>query len=170
MRRLFRRLFLALILLSIICISSAQAQSPQGKNFGFGIVLGEPTGGTLKFWTQRPNAIVVNIGSSYFGNLRIGADYLWHFDAFNSDIAFLYAGPGAAIGFGEGKGFWYKGKNGFYFRENKGAGLGVRGVFGVNVVPQRIPLEFFFEVGALIGIVPDFGSAVDAALGMRFYP
>jgi len=30
--------------------------------------------------------------------------------------------------------------------------------------------EFFFEIGVLLGLVPDFGSAVDVALGMRFYP
>ncbi|MFO7445455.1 MAG: hypothetical protein R6W90_03775 [Ignavibacteriaceae bacterium] len=156
--------------LGLILLSSGftQAQSPGGKDFGFGIILGDPTGATVKFWTYPNNAFVIDVGASYFGSPRIGVDYLWHFDAFNSRIAKLYAGPGAAIGIGEGKGFWYRDSDGFLRRDD--SGLGVRGVFGVNVIPETAPLEFFFEIGALIGIVPDFGSGVDAALGMRFYP
>ena len=143
------------------------SQSPQGKDFGFGIIFGDPTGGTLKFWTQRDNAFVIDVGASFFGKPTIGVDYLWHFDAFNSDIAYLFAGPGDAIGIGEGDGFWYKGR---FHRTGNEIGLGARGVFGVNVIPRYTPLEVFFEVGVLLGLVPDFGSAVDVALGMRFYP
>ena len=43
-------------LIIILCssyIGNSFAQSPEGKNFGFGIVLGDPTGGTAKFWTSR---------------------------------------------------------------------------------------------------------------------
>ncbi len=76
-------------------------------------------------------------------------------------------GPGGVLGIGEGNGFWYKGK---YHRTSGNFGLGARGVFGINVVPERTPLEIFFEMGVLVGLAPDFGSSVDAALGMRFYP
>jgi len=165
MRKLF---VLAVTIFIIISSQSIFAQSPQGREFGFGIMLGDPTGATLKFWTNYENAFVVDIGSSYFGSPRIDGDYLWHFNAFRSNIVKLYAGPGVAIGLGNGHGFFYN-DEGFYVRTG-GAGLGVRGVFGVNVIPQTTPLEFFFEVGLLVGIAPDFGSAVDAALGLRFYP
>ena len=166
MRKLF---VLAIVFFLLINSQNIFAQqSPQGKQFGFGIMLGDPTGATLKIWTENENAFVIDIGSSYFGSPRLDGDYLWHFNAFHSNIAQLYAGPGVAIGFGNGHGFWYN-DNGFYVRDN-GAGLGVRGVFGVNVIPRNDPLEFFFEVGVLVGIAPDFGSAVDAALGLRFYP
>ncbi len=164
-----RRLFVLAVAIFILAnTQSIFAQSPQGKQFGFGIMLGDPTGATLKFWTQNENAFVVDIGSSYFGSPRIGGDYLWHFNAFHSSIANLYAGPGVVLGFGRGHGFWYS-DEGFYAR-GSGTGLGVRGVFGVDVVPRDNPLEFFFEVGVLVGLAPDFGSAVDAALGLRFYP
>jgi hypothetical protein len=43
-------------------------------------------------------------------------------------------------------------------------------MFGLNVIPRRTPLEFFLEVGPLIGITPAFGVAVDWAIGVRFYP
>lgn len=157
----------------LITINTAdlKAQSPNNEDFGFGLILGDPTGATLKFWTQRSNAFVIDVGASYFGSPRIGVDYLWHFDAFKSDIAYLYAGPGGVIGFGEGRGFYYKDKNDkFYFRDDDELGLGVRGVFGVNVIPRDTPIETFFEIGVLMGLVPDFGTGIDAAIGIRFYP
>ena len=163
-----RLLFIALT--ALLINNSLFAQSPEGKTFGFGIVLGEPTGVTLKFWTQRSNAFVLDIGASYFGSPRIGLDYLWHFDAFNSSQVKLYAGPGVVIGIGQGNGFWYKEKHGFYYRAGSEIGLGARGVFGVNFVPRSSPLEMFFELAAMVGITPVSGSAFDAAIGIRYYP
>lgn len=162
-------LFIVLILTGIIT-NNAYSQSPGSKNFGFGIILGDPTGLTLKYWTQRDNALVFDLGASYFGSPRIDVDYLWHFDAFRSNIAKLYAGFGGVLGIGEGKGLYYTEHHGFYFRTDNGLGLGVRGLIGVNVIPRNSPLEFFLEAGLLVGLSPDFGSAGDVGLGIRFYP
>jgi hypothetical protein len=158
----------AALILFITIIFSANVYSqyaPEGKSFGFGIKLGEPTGATLKFWTVSPNAFVIDVGASSFGSPRIGVDYLWHFNAFNSRMVNLYAGPGAALGFGKGRGFWKK-----YDRDVNEIGVGIRGVFGVNFVPERTPLEIFLELGVLMGLVPGFSSHVDVGLGIRFYP
>lgn len=161
-----------LILATLLaCPDAAQAQSPEGKEFGFGLILGEPSGGTVKLWLNQENALTANIGASYFGSPRIGVDYLWHFDAFNSSIVNLYAGPGAVLGIGSGKGFWYRDKDGkFYGRESGETGIAVRAMLGINIVPRNTPLEIFVELGPLVGITPDFGSAFDAAIGIRFYP
>lgn len=172
MKNLLNMIRTAIVLsMFVVATLDAVAQSPRNKDFGFGIILGEPTGGTVKFWLNRENAITASIGASYFGSPRLGADYLWHFDAFSSSVVKLYAGPGLAIGFGEGKGFWYKeGKDRFWVREGSETGFAFRGIFGVNVVPRNTPLEIFFELGPLVGVTPDFGSAFDAAVGVRFYP
>ncbi len=159
------------ILLLIFSLQISSAQGPGGKSFGFGIMFGDPTGGTLKFWTSRENAFVVDVGSSYFGGLRFNGDYLWHFDAFNSHVVKLYAGPGVVVGVGEGHSYWYKEDHErFYFRDRGEAGIAVRGVFGVNIIPKRAPIEIFLELGVLIGISPAFGTGVDTGLGIRFYP
>lgn len=163
------RKLLFFIFTCFILITSETGAQSRSDNFGFGIILGDPTGLTLKLWTTPRNAFVFDIGKSYFGSPRIGVDYLWHFDAFHSNVANLYAGPGGVIGIGEGNGFWYTDNNGFLHRGNE-AGFGIRGVFGVNIVPERTPLEIFFEVGALVALAPNSGSAIDAALGIRFYP
>ncbi len=152
------------------------AQRPSG-DFGFGLILGDPLGGTIKYWLNGTNALVADIGESYFGNPRIDVDYLWHFNSFNSRVVLLYGGVGGAIGFGNGYGYYgvfYK-KDGekerFYYRTNSGSvGIGIRAIFGLNIVPKRTPLEFFVEAGPLIGITPAFGVGIDLAVGVRFYP
>lgn len=159
-------LFVFIILLSGIELTQAQ-YAPQGKQFGFGIILGDPTGGTAKLWLTRDNALAFHLGASFFGSPRIGVDYLWHFNAFSSDIVNLYAGPGGVIGLGEGHGFWSKNK---FIRTGNEVGIGGRAMFGIDIVPQRTPLEIFIELGVLIAFIPDFGSAADAAVGVRFYP
>jgi hypothetical protein len=162
----------AVLLVMIIVFASGfttiEAQfTPQSKKFGFGIMLGDPTGGSAKLMLNRENALAFSLGASYYGSPRIGVDYLWHFNAFDSDIANLYAGPGGVIGFGKSSGFWSKGR---FVRTGNEVGLGARGIFGVNILPRRTPLEVFVEIGVLLGLAPDFGSAVDAAVGVRFYP
>ena len=158
--------------------SSLFAQGPEGKDFGFGLILGEPTGGTIKYWLNSENALVGDIGYSYFGAPRIDIDYLWHFHAFKSNIVKLYAAFGGAVGFGNGYyGVFYKHNHyneedhPFYYRGygTSDIGFGIRAMFGLNIIPKRTPLEFFLEVGPLIGISP-FVAAMDAAVGVRFYP
>lgn len=165
-----RRLLLVLSVV-LLCWSSVPLAQGSRGDFGFGIILGEPTGATVKYWFSGQTALAASIGGSYFGAPRLQVDYLWHFDAFESRIIGLYAAPGLALGFGNGNGYWYKEKHGdFYYKNDNELGLGIRGVFGLNVVPRRTPLEIFLEAGALIGLAPDFGSAMDLALGIRFYP
>ena len=174
----FASYFILLFILSGIS-SSSFAQGPGGKDFGFGLILGDPLGATIKYWTGPTNALVADIGESYFGSPRIDVDYLWHFNAFNSRIVNLYAGIGGAIGFGNDYGYYgvfyrrdYEGKPPFFDRAyyNSDVGFGIRAIFGLNIVPKRTPLEFFVEAGPLIGISPAFGVGLDLALGVRFYP
>ena len=164
-----KMIVLAASLIILISSQSLFGQSPEGKQWGFGIMVGDPVGLTVKYWTNPENAFVFDVGSSYFGSPRFDADYLWHFDAFRSRIAKLYAGPGAALGFGTGHSFYYN-NSGTLVGESNTTGLGVRGVFGLSVIPDNTPLDVFFEVGLLVGLTPNFGSDVDASLGIRFYP
>lgn len=163
-----------LIIATVFAIGlNLYAQGPRGKDFGFGIMLGEPTGLTGKFWTNNENAFAISLGSSYFGGLRITGDYLWHLNVFNSSIIKLYTGPGVALGFGDGNDWIYekdKGNDKFFYRDDDDFGLAARGVFGLNIIPRRTPLEIFVEVGVLVGLMPNFGTAGEAAIGIRFYP
>ncbi len=159
---------IAFVMLASVPVS-AQAQGPEGKDFGFGIILIQPLGGTIKYWTSPTNAFVADIGSSYFGALRLQFDYLWHFNPFHSYIVKMYAGPGLAIGFGAGREIFVNQHGDEFVTSDNSTGVGIRAIFGINVIPQRTPLEMFFELGPLIGISPT-GVGLDLALGIRFYP
>ncbi len=102
--RIFKYVLLIAVFL-ILSVPQLLSFAPRNKSFGFGIMVGEPTALTIKIWTSKENALVFSLGNSYFGSLRIGADYLWHFNSFNSNIVNLYAGPGVAVGIGESGGW-----------------------------------------------------------------
>lgn len=159
------------ILAISLTASSVFAQGPEGRNFGFGLILGDPVGATIKVWTAPDQAFTGMIAASYFGSPRIGGDYIWHFDAFRSDVVKMYAGPGLVLGLGRGAYYIYR-RNGdvFYVRDEGVAGIAARVMLGLNIVPRQTPIEIFFEVGPLVGISPGFGAAVDLGLGIRFYP
>jgi hypothetical protein len=162
--------FLSLVLLIIIISHPVRASESKGS-LGIGLQLGDPSGFTVKYWTTQRTAFDGYIGGSYFGSPCIGIDYLWHFPPRESNIVHFYTGLGGAIGFGNGHGIFWKYNSGdFYYRNNGGIGLGARGLAGITVEPHTVPIEFFFELGLLIGITPNFGSAFEAGIGLRFYP
>jgi len=164
----FKFLILAIIIM-LISATESKPNAPQGKNFGVGIILGEPTGLTIKLWSQPNEAFAFSVANSYLGNLRLGMDYLWHFNAFNSNVVNLYAGPGVAIGIGDNGGWLYTNDNKTWYKEKDDIGLGVRIVFGMNIVPRNSPLEFFGEMGYMLGFLPGNYSNVEGALGIRYY-
>jgi len=168
-------IILLVLTFSTIFVNGTSLRAQTG-DFGFGLILIEPLGATVKYWTASNQAIDADIGESYFGAPRVDVDYLWHFNSFNSHVALLYGGLGASFGFGYGYSYdiiYARDENGtpFYYRTvNNSFGFGVRMLFGLDIFPKRVPFEFFAQIGPLIGIVPVFGVGFDFAIGARFYP
>jgi len=158
------------MILFVVITGSLSAQGPRGKDLGFGLVLGEPTGLTLKYWLNKENALNFDLGNSFFGATRIDIDYLWHFDAFSSKIIKMTAGFGGVFGIGRGNDWWYHDRHGWYYRDGGNFGFGVRGLIGLNIIPKKAPIELFLNLGVLVGIHPDFGSGFEGSAGIRFYP
>ncbi len=158
-------------ILTFLVMSALPLKSfaPMGRDFGLGIMIGEPTGLTAKIWTRQNTAFAISLGNSYLGSFRVGLDYVWHFNAFNSSVVNLYAGPGVAIGIGESSGWWYKNNDKYWYKQNDEIGLGVRGLFGINIVPRNTPLEFFGEIGIMVGMVPSTHTNAEGAIGIRYY-
>jgi len=158
-------LFCAFLFLATSCY----AQMPAGKNFGFGAELGEPSGITVKYWTDKTHALGGTIGSSYYGSPRIDVDYYWHYNAFNSSVVNLFVSVGGVLGFGDYRdGWWYK-KDKYESRKGKMA-LGARGAIGINILPRTVPLEIFVELGVVESLLPFIATSPEAAFGVRFYP
>lgn len=160
---------IAIALLFILNSSVCYGAGPNDKNFGFGVTLGDPMGGTMKYWTDTQSAFNFAVGGSQFGKPRIGADFLWHFDAFGVDVFRLYAGPGVVIGVGNGTGKTDDDRQ-FYDLKQSEIGMATRAIIGVALIPRDIPFELFLEMGPLVGLAPKVGSSFDFGIGFRFYP
>ena len=95
-------------IITLCLLFAAQGSLAQGSGFGLGLIIGEPTGISAKYWTSSVNAFDFGLGWSIGGD-RIGKykgfydggsrihfhmDYLWHsFNAIHSSERFpLYYG------------------------------------------------------------------------------
>jgi hypothetical protein len=48
-------------------------------------------------------------------------------------------------------------------------GLGVRIPLGLAILPTKLPLEFFLEVGLGLRVIPATHADIDGGLGVRYY-
>jgi hypothetical protein len=149
-------------------LSSAGAIA-QERNFGLGVILGEPTGISAKLWVSSISAFDFGLGWSFGGDrisdynggyngksrVHFHMDYLWHwFDAIHSSEQIpLYTGVGGRINAGAG----YK------------SSTAVRGVFGIAWLPRRTPIDIFLELVPSLQVVPSTSFGIDAGLGARFF-
>lgn len=147
-----RLLFLLILLL--VTFSSSYSQE---KGFGLGIIIGEPTGLSAKYWTTATNAFDFGLGYSFSpknSRLHLHADYLFHSTLANTPEKFyLYYGPGVRI----------------KTREDDDSVLGIRGAVGIIWVPKNTPLDFFFEVVPVFTLIPATSFDINAGLGARYY-
>jgi hypothetical protein len=167
MKKLF--ILIGLIALISLSVTDLKAGPPMGREFGLGLMAGEPTGITAKIWTKSNTAFAISLGNSYLGKYRFGLDYLWHTNAFNSQVIGLYFGPGVAIGVGESGGWWYSKNGKTWYKEESDIGIGVRGLLGINIIPRNTPLEFFAEIGLMVGVNPSTSVNTEGAIGFRYY-
>lgn len=129
----------------------------QTRGFGAGIIVGEPTGISAKYWISSQNALDFGLGYSFVnkGRLHFHMDYLFHHqNVFRSTENFaLYYGPGFRL----------------KTVENEDARLGVRFNVGLVWLPRNAPIDIFVEVAPLLDIIPATDFSVNAGLGFRFF-
>ena len=147
------------ILYLIIIILSGTLSPAQDKGYGIGIILGEPTGLSGKYWLNNTNAIDFGLGFSFthFNNsgIQLHCDYLWNiYDLFKTSEKFvIYYGPGIKILTG--------GSN--------DAKLGIRGVAGIGWFIKDAPLDLFFEAAPVVDLIPGTILKIDGGIGARYY-
>ena len=153
-----RTLMLVVVLASLW--SCVYGSSDRGK-LGIGVVLGAPTGFSVKYWQNPRVAYQGSIGGMYKGGLMIGADYLVHEKALkNPDLPFYY-GAGLFIG--------NAGFGGPDFTQGRFA-LGVRGAFGVDYLVPDHPFDISLELGPALLLTPVVGMGLELSIAVRFYP
>ena len=147
-----KKLSLLIVLLVFLC-SPIMAQD---KSFGLGIILGEPTGISLKLWTGENSAIDGAAAWSFRekGFFHIHFDYLFHnFSMFNVKKGRLpfYYGIGGRIRF-----------------ENE-TKFGIRIPLGIAYIFEEAPFDIFLEIVPLLNLVPDTKFDINASIGFRYY-
>ncbi len=161
--------WMLVFLFAFLYLGSSRAVAQGQGQFGFGLILGEPTGISWKYRIDHLHAIDGAIGFAPFDRARIHIDYLWLFRPFRDPNFSLHFGIGGAIGFGSSETVFTRHGN-TYFAQSGTLGFGLRVPFGINYAIPRAPLELFFEIAPLVIVTPSGGAGVDFGLGVRFYP
>lgn len=140
----------------------AGAYGPKEKKFGAGIVLGDPTGFTLKGYVAPKLAIDGFVSWSFVEEafVLIG-DVIYEFAEIPVETRKItlpfYAGAGAKIGVDQG------GKN------NNRTVAGLRIPVGIAVQFVQYPIEIFLEVAPGMEVAPSTAVDVTGGLGGRYY-
>ena len=150
------KMYKRILLLTALIIAITSSASGQSSGFGAGIMIGEPTGISLKNWISKTNAWDVGVawGFGKHGAFHIHGDYLWHeYDLIKVDTGILplYYGVGVRVLFADD------------------SHLGIRGVVGLDYLFDGLPLDVFLELVPIFDIVPGTGFSFNGALGIRYF-
>lgn len=148
-------------------------------NFGLGVMLGEPTGLSAKYWLSNAGAIDFGLTYAFGAYFALLADYLWHFpQAFASSGShgseFVpYIGVGAILFFNSQDHYAYDqfGNRVVYYHGYGGSslGAGLRVPLGLEFLPRKAPLGVFAELVPGVGVVPGMFGFFQGDIGIRFY-
>lgn len=132
---------------------------------GVGVIVGEPTGLSLKYWLDDTHAIDGAAAWSFWDNdgFQLHADYLWHnFDLIDSGSASgklpVYCGVGARLKFEDNEG-----------RHDGDTVFGIRVPLGISYLFGDTPVDIFAEVVPVLDLSPDVDLDLNLAIGLRFY-
>lgn len=130
--------------------------TPLEKRFGLGVVLGEPTGISGKYWTGPTTALDGGVAWA-FGEksaLHVHVDHLFHhFNLIKVEKGRLpvYYGLGARVKL-----------------EDKSR-VGVRVPVGLEYLVDGAPLDIFVEVAPIVELIPATGVSVNGGAGIRYF-
>ena len=129
----------------------------QQSGIGVGVILGEPTGISLKLFLSQKNAVDLAVGYSMLEEdryLNFHADYVYHTSS-------LAASKAVKIPF-------YFGVGGRVRLEEEDL-VGVRVPFGLDFMLRKAPLDIFVEVAPVMEIIPETKFNFEAGIGIRFF-
>lgn len=143
-----------IFLLALLLLCSTAAEGSKG--WGIGVIIGEPTGLSLKFWNSRTTAFAAAAAWSFREEqkLHLHMDYLFH----NFRLAKvrggrlpLYIGIGGRVKFED---------------ETR---IGVRLPVGACYILKSHPIDIFFEIAPLLDLLPETGFDINASIGIRYF-
>ena len=148
----------------LLFVSGARADD----GFGVGIILGEPTGISIKKWISNDTAIDAAAAWSFSENasFQFHADYLVHnFVVLKSAVPEgrlpVYVGIGGRIKL--------QNNDNLNRRNDHDALLGVRIPFGISYLFAKAPVDIFAEIVPVLDLIPGTDFDINGAIGARFY-
>jgi hypothetical protein len=139
----------------VLLFTCRAASASQAGQLGAGVILGSPTGLSVKYFltdTHAVDAVLGEIG----GNLSVHADFLWH--AWDASPQPAAGRLGAYLGLGA------------RLRDaREDVQVGVRAVAGGALRLRAHPVEIFAEVAPVFQLVPSDFVQLDGGVGVRFY-
>ncbi|MEQ1877943.1 MAG: hypothetical protein ABL958_14975 [Bdellovibrionia bacterium] len=167
-----KKLFCALLIVSSFSIG-AFADSPGAGRLGAGIMIGEPTALTGKYWLTRNQAVDFGFGFWTYHSTIIFGDYHWywpeifgHKNKFVGDLS-LYVGVGGGVASWRDR-YWCN-RWRCEATGDSGTAIFVRVPVGVEWFPGHPPLGVFVEVSPSFSISPGMSGYLDFATGIRYY-
>jgi hypothetical protein len=149
------------LLVSSLCVAVGPAIATEGgaaKNhtWELGVLLGEPTGFSAKYWTTWETALDFGAAWSFEGKgqFHFHSDYIFHnFNAIKVDQGSLpiYFGIGGRIRLDEND-----------------SRLGLRLVVGAEYLFDQYPMSLFFEIAPIVDFAPETEASVNGGLGVRY--
>ena len=126
------------------------------RPFGLGVIIGEPTGISGKYWLSPGAAIDFATAWSFSGDadFHVHADYLFHVNTARqvgrAPIHFFY-GAGAR------------------FKTTSDQRLGLRIPVGLEFIPRGAPMEIFAELAPILDFIPDTTLRMNIGVGVRYF-
>jgi len=122
-----------------------------------GVLLGEPTGFSAKYWTTLNTALDFGAAWSFEGKgqFHFHADYLFHnYDLIKVDRGSLpvYFGIGGRV----------------RFDDDGDSRLGLRIVIGAEYLFDEYPMSLFFEIAPIVDFAPDTEADLNGGFGIRY--
>ena len=163
------RIFCCAALLATVCGLCARADetdaltkdigpSDAGR-LGAGIIVGEPTGASVKYWFNDLMAIDGAAGWSTHdhSDFYLHSDVLWHnFDLIPVPRGRLpvYIGAGGLVRFRD---------------DNRDNQVGIRVPVGLSYMPDGLPIDVFAEIGPALDVSPNVQGEVTGGIGIRYW-
>ena len=145
-------------LLFLVCMLAAGTNplwAQKAGDIGAGVILGDPTGATAKFWLNDSRALDAGMGFST--DLTLYGDYLWHswkvLPQPSEGRLPAYLGLGAQIG----------------DSSHRDSNLGLRAVAGIAYWLPRNPVEIFLDIVPVFHLSHGEGADINVSIGLRYY-
>lgn len=168
-----------LVALAAMSPAGARAQVAPEQSFSLGVILGDPSGVTIRQPLGQQDAIQAHLGLSLFPGDALSLMVDWTTDAWdflhadhNTASLFLYMGAGAKAEWFTGRYYAYDHSHLIGYEDESHFGIGVRLLFGLRLALLEAPFDLFIEA-APVGVIlvspgPIAYYDVDVALGVRY--